>query len=104
MGRAKLLNRTKNRTLVTCVLSNINKMAYFYAACVVRVTIFSTEGKFHPVSNFTYLYALTQVARSYALLMRIYSYILLFYSVVVHGIVCAILALRLCTQSFDLQT
>ena len=40
--RAKLLNRTKNRTLVTCMLSNINKMAYFYAACAVCVTIFST--------------------------------------------------------------
>ena len=28
--RAKLLNHTKNRTLVTCVLTNINKMPYFY--------------------------------------------------------------------------
>ena len=27
-----------------CALSNINKMAYFYAACAVRVTIFSTGG------------------------------------------------------------
>ena len=32
----KLLNRTKNRTLVMCTLSNI------IAACAVRVTIFST--------------------------------------------------------------
>ena len=46
---AKLLNRTKNRTLVMCALSNINKMAY--AACAVRVTIFG--GKFCLVLNFT---------------------------------------------------
>ena len=31
------------------MLSNINKMAYFYAACAVCVTIFSIGGKFHPV-------------------------------------------------------
>ena len=36
----------KNRTLVVCTLSNINKMAYFYAACVVCVTIFSSGEKF----------------------------------------------------------
>ena len=36
-----------------CTLSNINKMAYFYAAYTVHVTIFSTDGKFRPVSNFT---------------------------------------------------
>ena len=34
------------------VLRNINKMAYFYAACAVHVTIFSTGDKFQPVSNF----------------------------------------------------
>jgi len=43
------LKRTKNRTLVTCTLGNIN----IYAACAVRVTIFSTGGKFRPVSIFT---------------------------------------------------
>ena len=38
-------------------------MAYFYAACAVRVTIFSTGGKFCPISNFTELHALeSQVA------------------------------------------
>ena len=36
-----------------CELSNINKMAYFYTACV---TIFSTGGKVHPISNFTYTF------------------------------------------------
>ena len=66
--RVKLLNRTKNRTLVTCTLSNINKTAYFYAVCVVHVSIFSTGGKFHLVSNFTQLHTLTLVAISYALL------------------------------------
>ena len=52
--RAKLLNRTKNRTFDLSTLNNINKMAYFYAACKVCVFIFliSTDGKFHPVSNF----------------------------------------------------
>ena len=42
-------------------------MAYVCAACPVRVTIFSTGGKFQPVSNFTELHALTLAARSYAL-------------------------------------
>ena len=32
-----------------CTLSNISKMAYFYAVCAVRTTIFSTGGKFCPV-------------------------------------------------------
>ena len=41
----------------------------FYAVCVVHVTIFSTGGKFRPVLIFTYLHALTLVARSYALLL-----------------------------------
>ena len=38
---AKLLNRTKNRKLVTCALSNINKMACFYARaqCVLLFLI-----------------------------------------------------------------
>jgi len=30
-------------------------MAYFYSACTVRVTIFSTGGKFRPVSNYVLL-------------------------------------------------
>ena len=48
-------------------------MAYVYvpAACAVHVhvgvTIFSTGGKFQPVSNFRELDAHTQVAHSYAL-------------------------------------
>ena len=50
------------------MLSNINKMAYFYAVYAVCVTIFSTGGKFHSVSNFTQLHVITQVAHSYALL------------------------------------
>ena len=41
----------------------------FYAVCVVHVTIFSTGGKFRPVSIFTQLHALTLVACSYALLL-----------------------------------
>ena len=45
-------------------------MAYAYAACAVRVTIFSTGGKFRLVSNFTDLHALTLAARSYALLLQ----------------------------------
>ena len=49
-GRAKLL---KLEHLLTCTLSNINKMASFYAhTCAVCVTIVSTESKFCPVSNF----------------------------------------------------
>ena len=35
----------------------------------MHVTIFSTGGKFHLVSIFTYLHALSLVARSYALLI-----------------------------------
>ena len=46
------------------MLSNIN----IYASCAVCVTIFSTGGKFHPVSIFTLLHALTLVAHSYVLL------------------------------------
>ena len=37
-------------------------------SCTVRVTIYSTGGKFHLVSNFTKLHALTLAACSYALL------------------------------------
>ena len=44
-------------------------MPYVYAACPVRVTIFSTGGKFRPVSNFTELHTLTLAARSYTLLL-----------------------------------
>ena len=51
-------------------------MVYVYTACAARVTIFSTGGKFHPVSNFTELHALTQAVRSYALLI---SYIAQYY-------------------------
>ena len=43
-------------------------MAYVYAACIVRVTTFSTGGKFQPVSNFTESHTLTQATRSYTLL------------------------------------
>jgi len=35
------------------MFSNINKMAYFYTACAVHVTIFGADGKFQPVLNFT---------------------------------------------------
>ena len=45
--------------------SNINILR----SCVVHVTIFITDGKFRPVSIFTYLHAFTLVARSYALLL-----------------------------------
>ena len=48
-----------------CTFSNINKMAYFYAACTMHVTIFSTGGKFCLVSNYTLL---LKVAHSYVLL------------------------------------
>ena len=47
------MNHTKNRTLFMWALSNINKMAYFYTAWTLRVTIFSTDSKFYLVSNFT---------------------------------------------------
>ena len=50
--------------LITCLAT----MAYVNAACTVCVTIFSTGGKFQPVSNFTQLHALPLAARSYALL------------------------------------
>ena len=44
-------------------------MAYVYIACTVRVNIFSTGSKFHPVSNFTEFYVLTLATCSYALLV-----------------------------------
>ena len=37
-------------------------------SCAVRVTIFSTPGEFHSVSNFTLLHTLTLATHSYALL------------------------------------
>ena len=40
----------------------------FYTACGVRVSIFSTGGKFRHVSIFTQLHALTLVPYSYVLL------------------------------------
>ena len=43
----------------------------FYTACAVHVAIFSTGGKFCPVSIFMYLHALTLVTRSYALLKQV---------------------------------
>ena len=43
-------------------------MAYVYASCIVCVTIFSTGGKFHPVSNFTELHAC-----SYALFVHVWA-------------------------------
>ena len=52
-----------------CKLNNINIL---HSLC--SVTIFSTGGKFHPVSIFTQLHALTLVAPSYALLtVQMYS-------------------------------
>ena len=48
-----------------CALSNINKMAYFHAASAVHATIFSTDDKFRPVSNLTWIHTLTQVASSW---------------------------------------
>ena len=39
---------------------------FCYAACAVRFTIRSTDGKFHPVSNLQSLHALTLAAHSYA--------------------------------------
>ena len=50
-------------------------MAYVKSGCAVRVTIFSTGGKFRPVSNFTELHAHTLVARSYALLYILHQHI-----------------------------
>ena len=44
-------------------------MAYVYAACTAHVTIFSTGGKFRPVSNFKEFHALTPTTRSCALLV-----------------------------------
>ena len=41
-------------------LNNINKMAFFYTACAVRVSIFSTGGKIRSV----------QFLRSYTLLLK----------------------------------
>ena len=38
--------------MVACVLSNIDKMAYFYATCTVGVTIYSTGGEIPPSFEF----------------------------------------------------
>ena len=35
------------------MLSNINKMTYFYAACTVCDATFITGGKFRPILSFT---------------------------------------------------
>ena len=43
-------------------------------SCTVHETIFSNGGKFRLVSNFMKLHALTQAARSYVLLVKIYNY------------------------------
>ena len=65
-------------------------MAYMYTACPVRVTIFSTGGKFQPVSNFTELHTLTLAARSYALQHHRLSFVpsLIFRSSAVDQTVC----------------
>ena len=44
-------------------------MAYIYMQLRIRVTIFSIDGKFRPVLNFTELQALTQVQESYHILI-----------------------------------
>ena len=49
------------------MLSNINKMPYFYAACGVCVTIFSTGGnsaQFQILSNYVLLLKLPILMRS----------------------------------------
>ena len=40
-------------------------MAYAYLQLRINVAIFSTDGKFQPISYFTELHALTQAPRSY---------------------------------------
>ena len=65
------LNCTKNRTLVMCALSNINKMAYFYAACAVCITIFCTGSKFRPFSNLRSYMLLILAAHFYLLLDKV---------------------------------
>ena len=46
-------------------------MPYVYAACPVHITIFSTGGKFQPVSNFMELHALTLAAQSYVVYKKV---------------------------------
>ena len=46
----------------------LGTMVYVYAQLCMHVAIFSICGKFRPVSNFTWLHALTLAACSYALL------------------------------------
>ena len=45
-----------------CVISNINKTAYFYTACAVHVTIFSTGGEIPPGFEF---YIVTHSSRPF---------------------------------------
>ena len=54
----------KMQHLVMCLAT----MAYVYTACAVRVTVFSTDGKFRLISNFVGLHVLTLAAHSYVLL------------------------------------
>ena len=54
---------------VTC----LETMAYVYAACAVRVTIFNSGGKFQPISNFTKLHTLTPAAHFHTLLITCIS-------------------------------
>ena len=56
------MNRTKIENLVTCLAI----MVYVNTACTVHATIFSTGGKFRPISNSMELHALTQTTSSYA--------------------------------------
>ena len=58
----KIIELYRYRILGQCLAT----MAYVYAACAIRVTIFSTGGKFE--LKFKKLHALTLAARSYALL------------------------------------
>ena len=46
-------------------------MSKIYIQLGIRVTIFSTGGKFQPVWNFTYLHTLPLAARSYVLLGKL---------------------------------
>ena len=61
----------KNRTLVTCTLSNIN---IFNAAWAVHVTIFSIGGNSALLRFLHSLHTLTLVAHSYVLLIHTHSH------------------------------
>ena len=58
-------------------------MAYVNAACAGHATIYSTSGKFRPVSNFTQLHALTLAPHSYALLVQSIIRCLLYLAILV---------------------